>query len=74
MSTFRTRIARFGVASVLTLGLGAAAAGPALAAYNSWAGSVPPASSVAADDDASPDRFYAAGEDASPNSGGTWSG
>jgi len=57
MSTIRTRIARLTAASALALALGAGAAGPALASYQSWAGSVPPASSVtfAAEDGASTD-------------------
>ena len=41
MNTLRTRIARLTAASVLALGLGALAAGPALAG-GTWAGSVPP--------------------------------
>jgi len=57
VNTFRTRIARLTAASALALALGASGAGPASASYSSWAGSVPPDSSVtfAADDDASPD-------------------
>ena len=57
MNTFRTGIARLTTASALALALGASGAGPASASYSSWAGSVPPDSSVtfAADDDASPD-------------------
>ena len=57
MSTIRPRIARLAAASALALGLGVMGAGPALASYNSWAGSVPPDSTVtyAADDGASPD-------------------
>jgi len=56
MSTIRTRIAHLTAASALALALGAGAAGPALAG-GTWAGSVPPASSVtfAADDGASTD-------------------
>ena len=49
MSTIRTRIARLTAASALALALGAGAAGPALASYQSWAGSVPPGASIAAD-------------------------
>ena len=58
MSTIRTRIARITrltAASALALALGAGAAGPALASYNSWAGSVPDSVTFAADDGASTD-------------------
>lgn len=55
MQTTRTRIARLTAASALTLTLAAAAgSAPALASYQSWAGSAP-IDTLAAGQDDSPD-------------------
>ena len=51
MTTIRTRIARLAAASALALGLGVSAAGPALASYNSWAGSYTDSVTLSATDD-----------------------
>ncbi len=81
MTTIRTRIARLSAASILALSVGALGAGPASASYSSWAGSAPPDSyDFTADDDASTDGIgrgsgvKSAEDDASPDSGSTWSG
>ena len=56
MNRVRTRITRLTAASALALGLGALAAGPALASYSSWAGSASPDSvTLSAEDGASTD-------------------
>jgi hypothetical protein len=65
VNTIRTRLARLTAASVVVLGLGAMGASPALASYSSWAGSVP---------DTAPEVVWSGGNDASPNTGSTWSG
>jgi len=44
-----TRIARFTAASALALGLGAVAAGPALASGSAWSGAVPPSTTAVED-------------------------
>lgn len=54
MPTPRTRIARLTTTCALTLTIAAASATPALATYNSWAGSTTP-TTTSTEDDASTD-------------------
>lgn len=58
VNNLRSRVFRLAATSVLALGLGALGAGPALASYNSWAGSVPNSSHHgihAVEDESSPE-------------------